>query len=629
MGLGAFIAGLGSGYLRGQQQQLENERQAKRDAMLEEQFQWSREQAAEQRREREGKAAERKILQDGAEAGTVENNVAAVTYTDPNGVQKTAYQPDQDAAAFAAEQQRLEEGSAPTAPAVQSNPEVTSASSVRTLDGGRKLFTGLDAAIQAKRFTDENPSTPYAKFMAMSDRVMKATGNQELADKLIERAKKAEKEGAFQTLNLLEAGDTQGALKAWNGTGAARMQPGQSFKTIVDSAGRKIHQVVNEDGSIAVKNVESALLNYIGGIEGVASRAAARDKAAIDRQGELLKPRTLRPGERLIVPGEKGFETVAENPTDRVQIGEDEDGNPIYGKPSKYLRGQGQGGVGGDGADGDGTKGSKKKGKTDIDIATSSVMDAIKESAESKTLNADQLIGVQATARELVSNAARTGQQLDPYVAGKVALTAVLKPESVRPAYNPNTGTFENTVAYNGNTFSVGRVDPTTMPDSQLKGVAQSFVSKLPTASRAEYVKAASGDQAAIDKINADIVAAHGKSWVDSFRASTGRAPTQQDIQNSIARTQAVVGQNIDLVRRSGVVEQTKKTEEKAAADKVRADAKAAIGTPDQIMALPRGEAARIYQQYNQYTDARQREALQMKMAQDRRMNPVGGLRQQ
>lgn len=410
--------------------------------------------------------------------------------------------------------------------------------------------------------------------------------------------------------------------------------PGQVQGYTMNADGSATVNIKNTATGQAVPVTFKSVAELKQGLEGYYSpetleayRKSLRE-AAIKRREELTKPRTLKPGERLIVPGEKGYETVAENPTDRVVIGEDEDGNPIYGKPSKYLRGQGQGGVGGDGADGDGTKGSKKKGKTDIEIATSSIMDAVKESAESKTLNADQLIGVQATARELVSNAARTGQQLDPYVAGKVALTAVLKPESVKPAYNPNTGTFESTVAYNGNTFSVGRLDPSAMPESQLKGVAQSFVNKLPTASRAEYVKAASGDQAAIDKINSDIVAAHGKAWADSFRASTGRAPTQQDIQNSIARTQAVVGQNIDLVRRSGVVEQTKKTEDKAAADKVRADAKAAIGTPEQIMALPRGEAARIYQQYNQYTDAFQRDALQRKMAQDR-VNGVGGLRQQ
>lgn len=352
-------------------------------------------------------------------------------------------------------------------------------------------------------------------------------------------------------------------------------------------------------------------------------------EAAIKRREEMEKPRTLRPGERLLMPTKDGgFTSVAENPTDRVQIGEDADGNPIYGKPSKYLRGTGQGGTGGDG-DGEGGTGSKKKGKTPLDVATSSVMDAIKESAESKTLNADQLIGVQATARELVANAARNGQELDPYVAGKVALTAVLKPESVKPAYNPATGQFDNTVSFNGNTFSVGRLDASTMPESQLKGVAQAFVSKLPASSRADYIKAAAGDKATLDKINADVTAAHGKQWADRFAAANGRRPTQQDIQASIARTQAIVGQNIQLVAASGAVEQDKKQRDTASRNQATAAAKAAIGTPDQIMALPPGKAAEIYRQYGGQTDAFQREALQRKIDQDRRSMSVGGMRQQ
>lgn len=353
-------------------------------------------------------------------------------------------------------------------------------------------------------------------------------------------------------------------------------------------------------------------------------------EAAIKRQEELTKPRTLKPGERLLMPNTAGgFTSVAENPTDRVQIGEDADGNPIYGKPSKYLRGTGQGGAGGDGDGEGGTGGKGKKGKTPLDIATSSVMDAIKESAESKTLNADQLIGVQATARELVANATRNGQELDPYVAGKVALTAVLKPESVKPAYNPATGQFNNTVSFNGNTFSVGRLDMATMPESQLKGVAQSFVGTLPADTRADYIKAASGDRAAIDKINADVTAAHGKQWADRFAAANGRRPTQQDIQASIARTQQVVGQNIQLVAASGAVEQDKKQRDTATRNQAAADAKAAIGTPAQIMALPPGKAAEIYRQYNAQTDAFQREALQRKMQQDRTNMSVGGMRPQ
>lgn len=60
------------------------------------------------------------------------------------------------------------------------------------------------------------------------------------------------------------------------------------------------------------------------------------------RTAELLKPYTLRPGEKRQVMGADGkIQTIGENPTDRVQIGEDADGNPIYGKPATSGRGAG------------------------------------------------------------------------------------------------------------------------------------------------------------------------------------------------------------------------------------------------------------------------------------------------
>lgn len=314
-GLAAFVAGLGGGYLKAQQQNREDERQDKRDAMLEEQFAWARDDAGEKRREREAKEAERQILRDGAKAGQIEDNVAGVTYTDQAGQQRTAYQPDQATADFAAQQQRLEEGSAPQAPAVASNPTATTATSVRDLTGNRKLFTGLTAAADAKRFADENPNASYAQFNAMAQRVLATTGNQELADKLLERAKKAEKEGAFKALAMLEAGNTDAALNAWNSTGAARLQPGQKFTTVSDKAGNKIHQVVNEDGSVAVPNVESALLNYIGGIEGVTRRADAKAKELADMRKELMKPVPLNPGQVVTRynPQTDRYEEVASN----------------------------------------------------------------------------------------------------------------------------------------------------------------------------------------------------------------------------------------------------------------------------------------------------------------------------
>lgn len=624
----AFAAGLGTGYLKGDRQRQEDERQAKIDAMQQEQFGWARDRASEEQRKREQQAGIDQAIVTAGNAGKVDENGAAVTYTNDAGQQKTAYQPDLETANFAAQQDALERGT-PMPGSDQANaPRTEAASSVRTLDGGRKLFTGLTAARQAKQYSDENPVGSYAKYMALSEKLAGMAGGQELSDKYLQRAKAAEKEGAFKALNLLDSGDPDGALKAWNSTGAQRLQPGQTFTTANDKAGNKIHQVVNGDGTVAVANVENALLRYINGIDGVVSDAKSRrDSAAkiAEKKYEYQNDPTKRFVQ--VKPGTTVYDSVTGKSVVDNRMGYVEDINGNLVKPGKYSNAAG--GAGGDG-DGDDTgAGGKKKGKTPLDVATSSVMDAIKESAESKTLNADQLIGVQATARELVANAVRNKKELDPYVAGKVALTAVLKPESVKIGYNPATGTFENTVKYNGNEFSVGKVDQATMPESQLKGVAQTFVSKLPADSRADYIKAAAGDKAALDKFNADVVAAHGRQWAERFTAANGRKPTQQDVQDSIARTQSVVSQNIQLVAASGAVEQDKKQRDTATRKQSEATAKAAIGTPAQIMALPPGKAAEIYRQYGNQTDAFQREALQRKMERDRNNMSVGGMRQQ
>ena len=631
--LASFVAGFGGGYLKARDKEYDrerqaklDERQAKLDAQQEEQFGWARNTAAAAQRERDNRDALDKAVTEGMDVGRVKD-AAAVSYTGADGAQKTAYQPDMQTAQFAAEQQQLEEAQSLTPPATPGAPKAEQAASVRTLDGARRLFSGLTAAADAKKFADENPVTPYAKYMALSERLASMAGGQEKADAYLKRAKEAEKEGAFRALTMLDAGDPDGALKAWNSTGAQRLQPGQKFVTVTDKAGNKTHQVVNEDGSVAVPDVERTMLRYLSGISGVVEQAKARDKAAADLAAKRFEIEN-DPSKRFLQvrPGTAVYDTVGPNAGKKVvdnTMGYVEDVNGNLVRPGKYVNtGGGAGGAGGAGA------GGKGKPEDPIGATTKAIMDAVKESAESKTLSADQLIGVQATARELVSNAARGNKQLDPYVAGKVALMAVLKPESVKPAYDSTTGAFENTVTHNGNTYAVGRLDQASMSEGQLKGVAQAFVSKLPAATRAEYIKAASGDPQVVSKINADIAASHGKEWVDRFAAVNGRRPTQQEINASIARTQSIVQQNISLVGASGAVEQDKKQRETESRRSVEAEAQKAIGTPQSIMALPPGEAQRIYQQYGKYTNAFQREALQMKMARDRRSTAVGGLRQ-
>lgn len=365
------LAAFGSGYLKSDEKAREEARLAKLDDMRTQEFESRKAEAAAKQAERDRDDTERKIMQQGASAGTVDNNAAAVTYTDADGQQKTAYQPDLATAKFAASQQEQEQAqidaynkaNAPAADAnppastdtaaapaatpapapVVARPEAIAASSYRNLDGSRKLFSGLDAATQAKKYADENPIGEYSKYMAMRDRIIAATGNMQKADEMLKRAKDAEQEGAFRTLALLDAGKHEDAGKLFDSMGTVKRQPGQYFATTTDKDGNKVHQLLNEDKSVAVPDVEKALLYHIGGISGVQARAAATAKENADIRKELLKPVSLAPGAKLVSGGKEiasntspptGYEDVTDpntGVTRRVHIG-------TGAKPGEYPK---------------------------------------------------------------------------------------------------------------------------------------------------------------------------------------------------------------------------------------------------------------------------------------------------
>jgi hypothetical protein len=316
--------------------------------------------------------------------------------------------------------------------------------------------------------------------------------------------------------------------------------------------------------------------------------------------------------------------TLGENNTDRVQIGEDAEGRPIYGKPATSR----SAGTGGD-SDGDGTGGKdKKKGKSPIDLADSAVMDTIKESAQGKALDSTQILRARSTARELVAVATAQRRNLDPIVAAEIAISSELNPDSVHEQYNPQSNQIERVIKRGNDVFTVGVADESlirTVPP-RWKRVSSEFVADLSSSDRATYVKAARGDKAAIEQLQAAVVSGVDKNWAEGFKRANGRAPTQADAQAVINRGLERLQTQIDMTTASGVVEEDKKQRETTARNELMAAAKAAIGTPAQIMALPPGRAAEIYRQYSAQTDGFQREALQLKMQQDRNRMSVGGL---
>lgn len=320
-------------------------------------------------------------------------------------------------------------------------------------------------------------------------------------------------------------------------------------------------------------------------------------------------------------------QTVVDTTTGKVvQQGVKAGGTPVYDEDGNITGYTGGGGGGGG-------EGKGKKPKDPLAATTDAVMDVIKNSSDSKSLTAADLMEVSASARELVANAQRQGRQIDPYVAGAVLLGAKANPESVKEIFNPATGRVERTVRRGDDVFTIGNANESLLQQSnptKWKAVAGQFVESIPKADRDIYVKAAGGDANALKQLQGSIAAGLDENWARSFKAQNGRAPTREDAAAVLQRANQSLGSQLEMVKASGAVEQAQKQAKMTAQEKKVAEAKAAIGTPDQIMALPPGKAAEIYRQYGGQTDAFQREALQLKMQQDRRasMN-VGGLRLQ
>lgn len=139
------------------------------------------------------------------------------------------------------------------------------------------------------------------------------------------------------------------------------------------------------------------------------------------RTAELLKPYTLRPGERRQVMGPDGkVQTLGENPTDRVQIGEDADGNPIYGKPANGTRGAGTSG---------------KAPKESIDAATDLLKDFM-----GKADGSPETAQRQARAVSLLDGIYAGNPGVSPRTAAAIAADAAADPSRVSLKIDNRTG---------------------------------------------------------------------------------------------------------------------------------------------------------------------------------------------
>lgn len=261
-GLLSFAGGLANGYISEDRRLEEKARTDRLDEMRAQEFGWRKEDADYQRGQRQQAKTLDELEAQPFSAG-VPKPVAAVTTTDAQGGTQSFAQPDRQTADFARQQQALEADSAPVAPAVPLASEIQDATSVRALDGQRKLFTGLNSAAEAAKYVQDNPNSNYAKHMAAYNALAAAPGGRKRADEIMARAKELQSEGVMNAWGRLQSGDFEGAKREFDGVGAMKLPEGGRFDRAeevdpVTGAKRSVFRVMNGD-QVVVPDVGLAI----------------------------------------------------------------------------------------------------------------------------------------------------------------------------------------------------------------------------------------------------------------------------------------------------------------------------------------------------------------------------------
>lgn len=272
----------------------------------------------------------------------------------------------------------------------------------------------------------------------------------------------------------------------------------------------------------------------------------AQQKAAIERQAELYKPRVLKPGETLQVynPETNKMVTVAEgNIPKGYEVVTGPNGEQLLRPFDKTGGGSGSG------------SGTGKGGKASDPLSAVSdrVFEIIKESAAKGALEPGQVARANTLGRQLVATALSEGRNIDEGVASEIAIGVATGKTPVTPAFNPRTGTIDNVVEYQGSKFAVenlGKPGSARMDNKQLSAVATNYIASLPEDQRAQVV-AAAYNQEALGKLNASLEQrARSPEAIAALEQRLGRKATEDDINKAVKATQDAVRPSLELISR-------------------------------------------------------------------------------
>ena len=173
-------------------------------------------------------------------------------------------------------------------------PKAEPVSVVNGLAGNSKYFTGLNGAADAANAAKDNPSlSGYYKQKALYDKLTGMLGGQDMADKVLARAKDLQREGAFDAWRRLQSGDKEGAIKAFDSNGIERFPEGHDLVKVAGKDGmRDVWQVQGPGGKVVVPDLERHMQGYMFKPDEaykIGTEQADRD---------FTKAQTLKTGER-------------------------------------------------------------------------------------------------------------------------------------------------------------------------------------------------------------------------------------------------------------------------------------------------------------------------------------------
>lgn len=326
-------------------------------------------------------------------------------------------------------------------------PEVKPAAWTDRIDGTKKLYTGLDAAVQAKAYNESNPITGYSRYRQIYDQLSAIPGMSEEADKYLAKIKTAKQEGAFEVLGRLERGDIEGAYAIGNQMGQTRWPEGSRLVKTGEQSGENLlgyngakYSLVGPDGRVLADDVVATLNRSILGPEKIAEMSIAA-------AGERRKREERKEDQKELILFRDGVR--------------DENVGTGTGSGSK-----------------------KKAPATPEDIASNLFMESIKNTSSLQNVFTPMQNKVGETAT-------RTAMRLNPGIRPEVAATAGMayaeahnKPGSTFFSWDPNTNTAVEQVETPHGRVAVNPVTymnagARKMPPEQIKAAVESSLASV------------------------------------------------------------------------------------------------------------------------------------------------------